>query len=46
VRDFFERAGHPLEITAVNIARTNPASDYAAFEAMNPVYMMVAEKPL
>ena len=46
VRDFFERIGHPLEITAVNIARTNPASDYGIFEAMNPVYIMVAEKPL
>ncbi|NLV24630.1 MAG: precorrin-6y C5,15-methyltransferase (decarboxylating) subunit CbiE [Deltaproteobacteria bacterium] len=44
VSEFFERSGCRVEITAVNISRTNPTTDYKVFEAINPVYMIMAEK--
>jgi len=44
VSEFFERSGYRVEIAAINISRTNPATDYKVFEAINPVYMIVAEK--
>lgn len=44
VSEFFERSGYRVEIAAINISRTNPATDYKVFEAINPVYMIMAEK--
>jgi precorrin-6Y C5,15-methyltransferase (decarboxylating) len=41
--EFFDNAGYQLEVTAVNIARTQPA-DYRKFEAYNPVYIVAAVK--
>ncbi|MBW6511335.1 MAG: precorrin-6y C5,15-methyltransferase (decarboxylating) subunit CbiE [Desulfuromonadaceae bacterium] len=42
--EYFENAGYNVEVTAVNIARTKPLTDYKLFEAFNPVYVIVAEK--
>ncbi|NLC71786.1 MAG: precorrin-6y C5,15-methyltransferase (decarboxylating) subunit CbiE [Desulfuromonadaceae bacterium] len=44
VSEFFERSGCRVEIAAINISRTNPATEYKVFEALNPVYMIMAEK--
>ncbi|MBN1141270.1 MAG: precorrin-6y C5,15-methyltransferase (decarboxylating) subunit CbiE [Deltaproteobacteria bacterium] len=42
--EFFEKAGCRLEVTAVNISRTNPATDYKVFEPLPPVHLILAEK--
>ena len=42
--EFFDNAGYQVEVTAVNIARTRPFTDYKMFEAYDPVYVIVAEK--
>jgi len=42
--EFFDNAGYQVEVTTVNIARTKPLTDYKMFEALNPVYIIVAVK--
>jgi precorrin-6Y C5,15-methyltransferase (decarboxylating) len=42
--EFFENAGYELEVTAVNISRTMPLTDYKMFEAYNPVFILAAVK--
>jgi precorrin-6Y C5,15-methyltransferase (decarboxylating) len=42
--EFFENAGYQVEVTALNVSRTRPFTDYKMFEAYNPVYIVVAEK--
>lgn len=44
--EFFERSGYQVELTAVNIARTDPKTDYKVFESLNLVYIISAEKGL
>lgn len=42
--EFFDNAGYQVEVTAVNISRTRPLTDYKMFEAYNPVYIVTAVK--
>lgn len=42
--EFFENTGYQVEVTTLNISRTQPLSDYKVFEAYNPVYIIAAEK--
>ena len=42
--EFFERHGYRVELTAVNIARTDPETEYKVFESLNLVYIIAAEK--
>ncbi len=42
--EFLENAGYQVEVTAVNIARTRPLTDYKMFEAYNPVYIIAGIK--
>jgi len=42
--EYFENTGYLLEVTALNISRTQPLSDYKRFEAYHPVYIIAAEK--
>jgi precorrin-6Y C5,15-methyltransferase (decarboxylating) len=42
--EFFENTGFQVEVTLLNISRTQPLSDYKKFEAYNPVYIVAAEK--
>ncbi len=42
--EFFENTGYQLEVTAVNISRTKPLTDYKMFEALSPVFVLVAVK--
>ena len=42
--EFFERYGYQVELTAVNIARTDPETEYKVFESLNLVYIIAAEK--
>ena len=42
--EFFDNAGYQVEVTAVNIARTRPHTDYKMFEAYDPVYVITALK--
>lgn len=42
--DFFENTGYQVEVTTLNISRTQPLSDYKRFEAYDPVYIIAAEK--
>ena len=42
--EFFDNAGYRIEVTALNVARTRPGTDYKLFEAFNPVFIIVAEK--
>ena len=42
--EFFERNGYQVELTAVNISRTDPETEYKVFESMNLVYIIVGEK--
>lgn len=42
--EFLDNAGYQVEVTAVNIARTRPLTDYKMFEAYNPVYIITGVK--
>ncbi|MFO7982183.1 MAG: precorrin-6y C5,15-methyltransferase (decarboxylating) subunit CbiE [Desulfuromonadales bacterium] len=42
--EFLDNAGYEVEVTAVNIARTRPLTDYKMFEAYNPVYIITGVK--
>ncbi|MDO3377527.1 precorrin-6y C5,15-methyltransferase (decarboxylating) subunit CbiE [Geoalkalibacter halelectricus] len=42
--EFFDNAGYDVEVTAVNISRTRPLTDYKMFEANNPVFVITATK--
>ncbi|KIH76336.1 precorrin-6Y C5,15-methyltransferase (decarboxylating) [Geoalkalibacter ferrihydriticus] len=42
--EFFDNAGYEVEVTAVNISRTRPLTDYKMFEANNPVFVITASK--
>ncbi len=42
--EFFERSGYQVELTAVNISRTDPDTEYKVFESLNLVYIITAEK--
>lgn len=42
--DFFENNGYVIEVVTLNIARTSSETDYKMFEALNPVYVVVALK--
>lgn len=42
--EFFDNAGYRIEVTALNVARTRPGTDFKMFEAFNPVFIIVAEK--
>jgi precorrin-6Y C5,15-methyltransferase (decarboxylating) len=42
--DFFENNDYTIQVTTVNIARTNNASDYKIFEAQNPVNIIMATR--
>jgi precorrin-6Y C5,15-methyltransferase (decarboxylating) len=42
--EFFDNAGYQVEVTAINVSRTRPLTDYKMFEAYNPVYIVTAIK--
>jgi len=42
--EFFDNAGYQVEVTTINIARTQPLTDYKKFEAYDPVSVVVAVK--
>jgi len=42
--EYFERYGYRVELTAVNIARTDPETEYKVFESLNLVYIIAAQK--
>lgn len=42
--DYFENSGYRVEVSTLNIARTNSDTDYKVFEARNPVYIIMATK--
>ncbi len=41
----FEYHGYQLEISCINVSRTMPLSEFKAFEAQDPVYIVTAWKP-
>jgi precorrin-6Y C5,15-methyltransferase (decarboxylating) len=42
--EFFDNAGYQVEVTTINIARTQPQTNYKKFEAYDPVSIVVAVK--
>ncbi len=42
--EYFGNAGYQVEVVTVNIARTQPHSNYKIFEAYDPVYILTAVK--
>ncbi|MDR2573106.1 MAG: precorrin-6y C5,15-methyltransferase (decarboxylating) subunit CbiE [Desulfovibrio sp.] len=44
-RDFFSGQGWPHEIVCVQAAKTRPLADDAHFVAMNPIFVLAAQKP-
>lgn len=42
--DYFENSGYRVEVSTLNIARTNSDTDYKVFQARNPVYIIMATK--
>ena len=42
--EYFGNAGYQVEVVTVNIARTRPHTNYKAFEAYDPVYILTAVK--
>jgi precorrin-6Y C5,15-methyltransferase (decarboxylating) len=42
--EFFDNAGYQVEVTTINIARTQPLTNYKKFEAYDPVSVVTAVK--